>query len=510
MRRRGHSVGKAERKTMEEVHGLGRRYDAPEKVTPPNNLAAEAALLGAILFANGVAEEVWAHCHPDDFYAPAHKWIARKCKAMIDAGLTADGVTLREAAEQEQKLVEIGGPKYLIDLLDAAAFGPEVRDYARIVAELSARRRLITSLAHAQGLALQPPDGMTARELIEMARAGVDDVEDACAYVPETVISAEDAVGRWLDKLEEHAAKGTKPPAGVSTGLPNIDHRTGRWQAGELVVLAGRPSMGKTALAANIAQGATVRGADGKESPARVGFLSLEMDEEPLAMRWAASSARKAGLGKINYSLAREGRLGLNAIGILREGWRRMPKTTLWEVKGKLTMDEVKITAKAMQRRLGGLDLLVIDYLQIMRITESRNGNRASDIGEVTSELKALAKQLKCPILCLSQLSRKVEERLDKRPMLSDLRESGAIEQDADIVIFTYRDEYYLAREEPQNATKEKWAEWAAELDSVKGVMEVIAAKVRMGAVGTAKVHFEPESDTIVCDKRELKEETLV
>lgn len=500
----------AERKTMEEVHGLGRRYDAPEKVTPPNNLAAEAALLGAILFANGVAEEVWAHCHPDDFYAPAHKWIARKCKAMIDAGLTADGVTLREAAEQEQKLVEIGGPKYLIDLLDAAAFGPEVRDYARIVAELSVRRRLITSLAHAQGLALQPPDGMTARELIEMARAGVDDVEDACAYVPETVVSAEAAIGAWLDKLEEHAARGTKPPAGISTGLRELDKVTGRWQAGELIILAGRPSMGKTALAANIAQAAKVRDERGNEAPARVGFLSLEMHAEPLAMRWAASSARKAGLGKVNYSLAREGRLGRSEIAVLREGWRRMPKTTVWETRGRLSLDEVRITAKAIRRMLGGLDLLVIDYLQIMRIVLERGENRASAVGDVTSGLKALAKELGIPILCLSQLSRAVESRDDKRPQLADLRDSGSIEQDADIVLFAYRDEYYLERNEPQSAKKEKWAEWRAELEDAKGKLEAIAGKVRMGSVGIAVLHFEPESDTVVDDKRELKEETLV
>lgn len=482
-----------------------------EPVHPlPNNLAAEAAVLGAILFENRMAEDVWTHCHPGDFFAPAHQWIARKCKAMIDAGRIADGVTLREEAEAEAKIAEIGGGKYLVELLDAAAFGQEVRDYARIIAELAARRRLIHSLTYACEKALHPPEGMNARELIELARAEVDEVEDACAYVPETVTTAEAAIDRWLGRLEEHADKGMRPPAGLSTGLRNLDLRTGRWQPGELIILAGRPSMGKTALAANIAQGATIRDAEGKEMPARVGFLSLEMDEEPLAMRWAASSARKSGLGKISYTLAREGKLGRSEIATLREGWRRMPKTTIWETRGKLTIEEVKITARAIQRQLGGLDLLVIDYLQIMRIRESRNGNRASDIGEVTSELKALAKALRCPILCLSQLSRQVEQRDNKRPMLSDLRESGSIEQDADIVIFAYRDEYYLSRAEPQNASREKWAEWAADLDQVKGVMEAIIAKARMGAVGTAHVHFEPETDTVVDDKRELKEETLV
>lgn len=486
--------------------------DGTPSIPTPHNLAAEAAVLGAILFDNAAFKAVSELLDAEHFYAPAHRHLFEVIAAQIAAGNTADGVTLAEHFEAEGKLKEVGGESYLMDLLDAAAYGPEVRDYAFIIRDLWTRRALIRFGAEVQADATLMPMDRNGQAAAMEASRGLEGILKSAMIRTRQIHMADEIMDGVIGRISETLATGKPLPAGVSTGLADLDDQLGKLHAGDLVILAGRPGMGKTAIALHLVHRATRRDAEGFEHPARCAFFSLEMDDDPLAHRVMSMAARVFRMGKVPYRNIRKGRIGQSDAATLKSAVAKLPKTVAWHTTGDLTLQEIASGCTQARRKLGGLDLVVIDYLQLIQYEIGRGENNAAAVGKITKGLKALSKELGVPIVCLSQLSREVEHRDNKRPTLSDLRDSGAIEQDADAVIFVFREEYYLAKDEPKGGpatTNTKWHEWQNELREAEGVVELICAKVRQGKTGTIKVHVEFETNTVAADKRELQEEKL-
>lgn len=475
------------------------------------NLSAEVAVLGAVLFDNGEYERLSTILRAEHFSAPANQHLWRRMGALIETGQVADGMTLEAFSTETPEVRDVGGVKYLFELLNSAAMSFEVRDYAKMIADLAARRVLMSTLDAMRREVESPGTGETTLSILAGLREQVNEAEALIGFDDASIETASDVVDEILSEMEDASLTGKRLPDGVSTGSGKLDHLIGKMHAGDLIVLAGRPAMGKTALAMNIAMNAKARDEKGFPVPARVAVLSLEMDRRQLAYRASSSAARRQGMGHIAYRRAREGKLGQNEIATLRSAWTKIPKSIVWETRGRLNWDEVRSAIKAARRKLGGLDLAVIDYLQIMKITTGRNENKTDAIGEITASLKALAKDMGIAIVLLSQLSRRVEERDDKRPLMSDLRDSGSIEQDADVILMVYREEYYLDQAKPQaSAAADKKTKWEAAMAETLNKVDVIAAKVRNGSTGTSRLHFERETDTIVDEKEDLFVEELV
>lgn len=475
------------------------------------NLAAEAAVLGAVLFENAEYERLSAILRAEHFSAPAHQLLWRRMGALIETGQTADGMTLDAFARETPEIRDVGGGKYLFDLLDSAPLGDEAKHYARMIADYAARRTLASALDEMREDVERPGTGASAIAIVETLRSRLNEAESVIGFDEASIESAADVIDDILSEMETAQKTGKRLPDGISTGSGKLDNLIGRMHAGDLIVLAGRPAMGKTALAMNIAMNAKARDDKGFPVPARAVVLSLEMDRRQLAYRASSSAARRQGMGHIAYRRAREGKLGQNEIATLRAAWKKIPTSIVWETRGRLTWDEVRAAIKAARRKLGGLDIAVIDYLQIMNIRQERGQTRTDAIGEITASLKALAKEMGIAIVLLSQLSRKVEERDDKRPMMADLRDSGSIEQDADVILMVYREEYYLDQSKPQQgAAQDKKNKWEAAMAEAIDKVDVIAAKVRNGATGFSRLHFERDTDTIVDEKEDLYVEAIV
>lgn len=470
----------------------------PAPVVSPHNLAAEAAVLGAILFDNNVYQYIADILRPGDFYAPAHQLLYEVAANMIQRGNVADGVTLREHFEQKEKLTEIGGGKYLVDLLDAAAFGPEVKDYARIIRDLAIRRELIRLGASIQSQSLTPEDEDTGSSLINKAERALFELAER-GSAERGFSSFAEALAESIVNAEAAFKRGGKI-AGIPSGLRDLDEQLGGMHRSDLIILAGRPSMGKTSLATNIAYNAAAAykyetQEDGSKKTidgAIVAFFSLEMSSEQLATRILAE---RTG---INAHDIRQGKIDKKDFERLAEATTEMQNLPLFiDDTGGISIGELTARARRLKRAQGGLDLIVIDYLQLITVSSSgSNANRVQEVTQITTALKALAKDLNVPVIALSQLSRAVEQRDDKRPQLSDLRESGSIEQDADIVLFVFREEYYLSRAEPpadpsDPSSNEKWSQWRERLNKLMGIAEVIVSKQRHGPIGTVKLAFD-------------------
>ena len=470
---------------------------ADSPIAPPNNLSAEAAVLGAILFDNNVYQYIADILTAADFYAPAHQELYSVAAGMIQTGRVADGVTLREYFEQKDKLAEIGGARYLVELLDAAAFGPEVKDYARIIRDLAIRRELINVAGNIQSTALRPEPEDTGAVLINKAERALFDLAER-GSAERGFASFSEALAESIKTAEAAFKRGGKI-AGIPTGLRDLDAQLGGFHRSDLLVLAGRPSMGKTSLATNIAYNAAAayrseKQEDGSNKTldgAVVAFFSLEMSNEQLATRILSE---RTG---INAHRIRQGDLTKADFEQLVEATAELQNLPLYiDDTGGISISELTARARRLQRSVG-LDMIVIDYLQLITVSGSGGqANRVQEVTQITTALKALAKDLNVPIVALSQLSRAVEQRDDKRPQLSDLRESGSIEQDADIVMFVYREEYYLARTEPpadpnDPSANEKWKAWRTRMDQVYGTAEVIVSKQRHGPIGTVKLAFD-------------------
>ena len=475
---------------------MAKDHDSPH-IDQPHNLAAEAAVIGAILFDNNVHQRVSDYVSANDFYAPAHREIYAAAEALLQDGRVADGVTLREHFERNDQLAAIGGATYLGDLLDSAAFGPEVVDYARMIRDLALRRELIQIGGEIQGRALRPEQGQAGSAQVELAERALFDLAEKGAQARGFVDFGKAA--HLSLAMAEAAFKRDGKIAGIATHLNDLDQKLGGLHPSDLVILAGRPSMGKTSLATNIAFNAAKAyraetGADGSRKTvegAIVAFFSLEMSSEQLATRIIAE---RTG---ITSHRIRQGDLERQDFERIRDAVVELQNLPLHiDDTGGISINQLAARARRLQRTQG-LNLIVIDYLQLLTPAGGKSSeNRVQELTQITMALKALAKDLNVPVIALSQLSRQVEQRDDKRPQLSDLRESGSIEQDADVVLFVFRESYYLERTEPPSdpndpSSSEKWAQWRERMDQVYGTAEVIIGKQRHGPIGKVTLAFD-------------------
>lgn len=439
----------------------------------PHDLDAEQAVLGAVLFDNNIFERL--KLRAAHFYVPAHQRIWEAMRTLVEAGKIADGLTLRKHFEADGALKEIGGASYLMTLLERAAkLTIHALDYAELIIDTYARREATRALEQARALVLANEDVFAA----------VAEAETSLRALGE----ADATIGADLAECNVALLHDLDTPM-MACGLSALDHRLGGLERGGLYIIAGRPSMGKTTLACQIARNVARQGRS-------VHFASLEMSRTAIACRSlsAMSFNRRSEMERLEYFHIRR---GTNADrDLLRSLAKELPRYMLVDDRAAQTLGQLEGSARATRRRLGRLDLIVVDYLQLMRASH-RGENRVLEIGEITQGLKALAKRLDVPVVALSQLSRAVESRENKRPMLSDLRESGSIEQDADAVLAVYRERYYLERAEPPAQPQHAWHEWRKKMDEFALQLEVITLKQRQGPIGTDLLEAHLAFDTV-------------
>ena len=457
---------------------------------PPHNFEAEQALLGAILVNNLAYGRVSDFLRPQHFADPVHERIYEACGKLIERGQIASPVTLKNYFDQHEELQDIGGTQYLARLAASSVAIVNAADYGRIVFDLYLRRQLIGLGEEVVNDAYSHDLEVDARDLIEGAEQKLFDLATTGEY--EGGFTTFSKVLTSAIEMAEAAHK-REGISGVATGFTDLDKLLGGLHASDLVVLAGRPSMGKTALATNIAFHAAKtckiekdeKGQNKVANGAVVGFFSLEMSAEQLATRIlaeisgvASDRIRKGELSNADFLKVVKASQTLSAIPFFIDD------------TPALTVSALRTRARRLKRQ-HDLSLIVADYLQLLRPSAGHTPeNRVQEISEITRGLKALAKELNVPVLALSQLSRAVEQREDKRPQLADLRESGAIEQDADVVMFIYREEYYLERKKPAEGTPE-FDDWLKKSDRVHNLAEVNVAKQRNGPIGNVRLRFE-------------------
>jgi replicative DNA helicase len=459
----------------------------------PYNLEAEQALLGAILVNNEAMDRVSGFLDPQHFYDPLHQQIYETAGKLIHAGKQATPITLRtffETAEPISPTLTV--PQYLGTLAANATTIINAEDYGRTIYDLATRRALIIIGEDMVNNAYDSPVDLPPQKQIEECETRLYDLAEQRKY-GSGFVTFGTALTTAIDMANAAFAR-EGHLSGLACGLVDLDNKMGGLQPSDLVILAGRPSMGKTALATNIAYNIakahkTERQPDGTEKTvdgAVVGFFSLEMSAEQLATRILSEQA------EIPSEKIRRGMITENEFRKLVEVSQEMSRIPLFiDQTGGLTIAQLAARARKLKRQKN-LGLLVIDYLQLLAGSSRRGDNRVQEITEITTGLKALAKELNVPVLALSQLSRQVEQRDDKRPQLSDLRESGSIEQDADVVMFVFREEYYVERLKPSEGTAE-FGEWMAKMQQVSGRAEVIIGKQRHGPVGTVGLSFESQ-----------------
>ncbi|MEM8539021.1 MAG: replicative DNA helicase [Pseudomonadota bacterium] len=456
----------------------------------PHSIEAEQQLLGAILTNNDVFDRVSSIIGPKHFYDPVHARIFETAAARIGRNMLASPVTLKAFMEDDEGLKELGGPAYLARLAGAAISAFAARDYAQIIYDLATRRELIqlgrniTDKAARVDVDHEPKDQIIEAEqaLYTLAEQGVSEkgFQSFLAAVTEAVNVANTAYQR------------DGGLAGLATNLTDLDKKLGGLHKSDLLILAGRPSMGKTSLATNIAynvakayrKGQLQDGSEGAVDGGVVGFFSLEMSAEQLAGRILAE------VSEISSHKIRQGDMTEGEFRRFVDAAKSLEACPLF-IDDTAAIPISQLAARARRlKRTHGLDLLIVDYLQLVRGTSD---NRVQEIGEISMGLKAIAKELNIPVIALSQLSRQVEQREDKRPQLSDLRESGSIEQDADVVMFVYRGEYYVEREKPDDGNMEAVAAWQEKMSNLHGKAEVIVGKQRHGPIGTVDLSFTAE-----------------
>ncbi len=468
----------------------GAQIDAPE--TMPHSIEAEQQLLGAILTNNDIYDRVSSILGPQHFYDPVHARIFEISAARIAKNNLASPVTLKAFMEEDEGLKELGGPAYLARLAGAAVSSYAVRDYAQMIYDLAVRRDLIqlgrniSAKASKVDIASEPREQIVEAEqaLYKLAEQGQSE-----SGFQSFLRAVTDAVN-----VANAAYQREGGLAGISTGLTDLDKKLGGLHPSDLLILAGRPSMGKTSLATNIAfniakaykKGVKPDGSEGAIEGGVVGFYSLEMSAEQLAARILSEAA------EVPSEQIRKGDMTEAEFRRFVEAAKRLEACPLY-IDDTPALPIAQLAARARRlKRTHGLDVLMVDYLQLVRGTGSKaSENRVNEIAEISMGLKAIAKELAIPVIALSQLSRQVENREDKRPQLSDLRESGSIEQDADVVMFVFREEYYKEREKPGDHDLEKMAMWQQDMERLHGKAEVIIGKQRHGPIGTVELSFE-------------------
>jgi replicative DNA helicase len=459
----------------------------------PHNLEAEQALLGAILVNNESMDRVSSFLEPHHFFDPLHQQIYDTAGKLIHAGKQATPITLRTFFESAEPISsELTVPQYLGTLAASATSIINAEDYGRTVYDLATRRALIIIGEDMVNGAYDSPVDLTPQSQIEDAETRLYDLAEQRKY-GQGFLGFGTALANAID-MASAAYERDGHLSGLSTGLADLDSKLGGLQASDLIILAGRPSMGKTALATNIAYNiakayrsavepdGTTKTVDG----GIVGFFSLEMSAEQLATRILSERA------EIGSEKIRRGMIDEPEFRKLVEVSREMSQSPLYiDQTGGISIAQLAARARKLKRQKG-LDLLIVDYLQLLTGSKRTSDGRVQEVSEITTGLKALAKELAVPIVALSQLSRQVEQREDKRPQLSDLRESGSIEQDADVVMFVFREEYYVERLKPSEGTQE-FMEWQQKMMAVSGKAEVIIGKQRHGPVGTVPLAFESQ-----------------
>ncbi len=452
----------------------------------PHNQDAEQGLLGAILVDNRALEKVGDFLKSDHFFMPAHQRIYEALLKLIDRGQSASPVTLKNYFEDDADLKHVGGAEYLADLAASVVSIINAADYGQTIYDLYLRRELIALGEDVVNESYEHSLDKNSTDTIERAEAKLYELAET-GEVKGNFITLRDSVLTAIE-MAEKAYKTDGNVTGVTTGLVDMDKKLGGLQNSDLLILAGRPSMGKTALAVNIAFNAAKKYAQsGGTEGARVGFYSLEMAADQLATRILSDESGVSG------DDIRKGNIKQEDFRKFVEASQTLSQVPLYiDDTPALSISAVRTRARRLKRQ-HGLDLLVIDYLQLLRGTGSKQGmdNRVQEVSEITRGLKAIAKELEIPVLALSQLSRQVENREDKRPQLSDLRESGSIEQDSDVVMFVYREEYYLSRTEPEPGT-EKHLQWQESCERSHNIGECIIAKARHGPIGTIRMFFNP------------------
>jgi replicative DNA helicase len=456
----------------------------------PHNIEAEQQLLGAILTNNEVYDRISSLVKPEHFHDPVHQRIFERAAARIQKNALATPVTLKPFFEDDEGLKELGGPSYLVRLAGAAISAYAARDYAQMIYDLAVRRELI-------GLGRDIAAKAAKVEVHSEPKEQIIEAEQRLYKLGEQGV-AERGFQSFLKAVTEAvnvanaAYQRDGGLAGVSTGLIDLDKKLGGLHPSDLLILAGRPSMGKTSLATNIAfniakaykRGITHDGTEGAVEGGVVGFYSLEMSAEQLAARILSEAS------EVPSEQIRRGDMTEQEFRRFVEAAKSLESCPLYiDDTPALPISQVAARARRL-KRTHGLDVLMVDYLQLLK-GSSKGDNRVQEVSEITQGLKAIAKELNIPVIALSQLSRQVESREDKRPQLSDLRESGSIEQDADVVMFVYRDEYYKEREKPGDHELEKNAAWQTLMESVRGKAEVIIGKQRHGPIGSVELSFE-------------------
>ena len=459
-----------------------KKIENQDQVKQPSNIEAEQSLLGSILVNNDIIDEIASIVKPSTFFDPAHIKIYEVIINLNNRGMIANPITLKNYFEKDNMLDEVGGTDYLVKLTRFSGSTKQAVDYAKIIHEMYLRRELmlISDNLSTETLNTNSQD-QNAEKIIENTEKSLYDLAERGSF-SQSYLKFNQALDQTI-QMATMAMQSDQGIVGVPTGLKDLDEKLGGLHKSDLIIIAGRPSMGKTALATNIAFNAAQNILDRQEKSS-IAFFSLEMSSEQLSTRILSEQA------KIKSNDIRRGKVTEEEINRYIETSRNIYNLPLFiDETPAITIAALSNRARRI-KRLFGLSLIVVDYIQLMRSNINRNDGRVQEISEITQGLKALAKELSVPVLALSQLTRAVEQRDDKQPQLADLRESGSIEQDADVVMFVYREAYYLERKQPKLGSIEH-AEWQSKMNDVNGLADIILGKQRHGPTGTVKVEFE-------------------
>ena len=462
-----------------EKFNINQNLDKPQKI--PSNIDAEQNVLGSVLVNNDIIDEIASIINSQKFYDPIHVKIYEVIENLNNKGMIANPITLKNFLEKNQGLEDVGGVEYLVKLTRFSSSVKQAIDYAKIIHENFVKRELIKISQHIKDDTVNNDDDKPSDLIIEDAEKLLFDLAERGSF-SQSFMKFNLALDQSVN-MAEQAMKNDQGIVGVPTGLTDLDEKLGGLHKSDLVIIAGRPSMGKTALATNIAYHAA-KNIQLKENKSSVAFFSLEMSSEQLSTRILSEQSR------IKSNDIRRGKATEEELGRYIETSRDIYDLPLYiDETPAITISTLSNRARRI-KRLFGLSLIVVDYIQLMRTSSKRNDGRVQEISEITQGLKALAKELSVPVLALSQLSRAVEQRDDKKPQLSDLRESGSIEQDADVVLFVFREEYYEEKKQPKLGSIEH-AEWQSKMNDIAGLAEILIGKQRHGPTGNIQVEFE-------------------
>ncbi|MFP4004952.1 MAG: replicative DNA helicase [Alphaproteobacteria bacterium] len=468
--------------------------DDPADPQIPANVEAEQALLGAILVNNEAYFQAESILSPEHFYEDLHARIFRIIGDILEKSKVATPVIVDTYLRDYPGYQDVGGSSYLVHLAAASVNIINVKSYAQTIFDLSVLRGLMTVGEEIWSAARSPNTEFAPIQQIERAEQHLYDLAEKGKYG--SGFTDFKGAAKLAIEMAEAAYKRDGHLSGLSTGLTDLDRMLGGLQASDLIVLAGRPAMGKTSLATNIATNVARRYREGRDAHGKpkaedggvVGFFSLEMSAEQLATRILAEQA------EIPSHHIRRGQLDERSFRSIVEAVAEVERMPLHiDDTGGISIASLASRARRLQRQQG-LDLLVVDYIQLLQPSgRKRQDSRVQEITEITQGLKALAKELNVPVIALSQLSRAVEAREDKRPQLADLRESGSIEQDADVVLFVYREEYYHEAKKPDESETDKFQRWLDKAEQIHGKAEILIGKQRHGPVGTVELQFHAE-----------------